>query len=67
MGLPVPEDKKGVQWLLGLVNYVGKFTPNVSEMTAPLRELFVKNVSWHWGNEKDVPFRKIKEVCHKGI
>ena len=61
MGLPVPEDKKGVQWLLGLVNYVGKFTPNVSEMTAPLRELFVKNVSWHWGNEKDVPFRKIKE------
>ena len=22
----------------------------------------VKNVSWHWGNEQDVAFRKIKEV-----
>ena len=22
----------------------------------------VKNVSWHWGNEQDVSFRKIKEV-----
>ena len=47
MGLPVPEDKKIVQRLLGLVNYVNKFIPNLSEMTAPLRELLVTNVSWH--------------------
>ena len=31
--LPVAEDEKGVQSLLGLVNYVGKFIPNLSEMT----------------------------------
>ena len=42
--------------------YVGEFIPNLSEMTAPLIELSVKNVSWHWGNEKDAAFRKIKEV-----
>ena len=52
MDLPVPEDKKGVQWLLALVNYVGKFIPNLSEITAALRELLKKNVSWHWGNEQ---------------
>ena len=60
IGLPVPEDKKSVQRLLGLVNYVGKFIPNLS--SSPLRELLVKNVSWHCKNEQDVAFRKIKEV-----
>ena len=44
------------------MNYVGKFVPNLSEMITPLRELLVKNVSWHWGNEPDVAIRKIKEV-----
>ena len=44
------------------MNYVGKFIPNLSEITAPLRELLTKNVSSHWGNEQDVAFRKIKEV-----
>ena len=44
-GLPVPEDKKAVQQLLGLVDYVGRFISNLSEMTAPLIELLVKNVS----------------------
>ena len=49
--MPEPEDKKGVQRLLGMVNYVAKFVPNVSEKTAPLRELLKKDVAWHW-NEK---------------
>ena len=42
VGLPAPEDKKGVQRLLGLVNYVGKLISNLSETTAPLRELLAK-------------------------
>ena len=68
MGLPLPEDKKGVQRLLGLVNYVGKLIPNLSEMTAPLRQLLVKNISWHWGNEQDIGFRKIKKYwCQKCV
>ena len=65
MGLPLPEDKKGVQRLLGLVNYVGKLILNLSEMTAPLRQLLVKNISWHWGNEQDIGFRKIKKYWSK--
>ena len=62
IGLPVPEDKKGIQRLLGLVNYVGKFIPNLSEITAPLRNLMVKNVSWQRGNEQDIAFRKVKDI-----
>ena len=46
MSLPVPEDRKGVQRLLCLKSYVHKFILNLSDMTAPLRELPAKNVSW---------------------
>ena len=48
--------------MFNLVNSVGKFITNLSEITAPLRELLLKNLSWHWGNEQHVVFRKIKEV-----
>ena len=47
--MPKPEDdEQCVQRLLGMVNYVAKFAPNISETTAPLRELFKKDVAWHW-------------------
>ena len=35
--MPKPEDKKDVQRLLGLINYVGKFIPNLSKLTATMR------------------------------
>ena len=47
--MPKPEDdEQGVHRLLGMVNYVAKFAPNISEVTAPLRELLKKDVAWHW-------------------
>ena len=47
--IPKPEDKEDVQRLLGLINYARKFISNLSELTAPLRELLVKNKQWQWG------------------
>lgn len=37
--MPVPEDKKDLQRALGLVNYLGKFVPNLSANTRALRSL----------------------------
>lgn len=34
-----PENKQDLQRLLGMVNYLSSFIPNVSEITAPLRAL----------------------------
>ena len=36
--MPPPEDKKGVERLLGVINYVGKFIPDMSMVTHPIRE-----------------------------
>lgn len=41
--LPVPQDKNDLQRALGLVNYLGKFIPNLSANTRTLRSLLEIN------------------------
>ena len=62
INMPEPHDKKGVQRLLGMVNYVSKFVPNMSEITSPLRELLKKDVMWHWSVRHARAFEKIKTI-----
>ena len=62
MNMPEPHDKKGVQRFLGMVNYVSKFVPNMSEITSPLRELLKKDVTWHWSVRHAKGFEKIKTI-----
>ena len=42
--MSLPESKSDLQRSMGMVNYVGKFTPNLSQITAPLRQLLKKDV-----------------------
>lgn len=37
--MPTPEDKEGVQRLLGMTNFLQRFAPQLSEITSPLRDL----------------------------
>lgn len=60
--MPEPEDKKGVQRLLGMVNYVAKFVANVSEKTAPLRELVKEDVAWHWSEKHRQALEEVKKL-----
>ena len=60
--MPRPEDKQGVQRLLGMVNYVAKFARDISEVTALLRELLKKDVAWHWTECHEQSLVAIKKV-----
>ena len=42
-----------------------KFTPNLSELTQPLRELLSKNSQWLWGLAQSSAFTRIKEELSK--
>ena len=59
--MPPPEDKKGVERLLGLLNYVAKFIPDLSSITQPIRELLKKEVMFHWDHEQETAFQLIKK------
>ena len=44
---------------MGAVNQLGKFSPNVAELSAPLRKLLSTKNAWLWGPEQETSFRHL--------
>ena len=59
--MPPPTNVKELQTLLGFVQYLVKFIANLSEITAPLRQLLEKDIQWHWDSEQQSAFELLKE------
>ena len=57
-----PHNKEELQRFLGMVMYLGKFIPTLSQTAAPLRALLVKDTKWHWGQEQSKSFTTLKEL-----
>ena len=57
-----PTDKRAVERLLGTVNYLGKFIPNLASVTEPIRVLLRKDIEFQWSHEQDKAFQEIKSV-----
>ena len=61
--MPTPKDKKGVQRLLGMVNYLQKFSPSLSTVAAPLRQLLKDDVPFLFEDSiHGEALRKIKKL-----
>ena len=58
--MPIPSNKQAVRRLLGMVNYLQRFSPNLSSVTAPLRELLKEQNVFHW--REDVEGKCFSEV-----
>ena len=57
-----PENIEQLQSFLGMVNYYGKFIPNLSTIAAPLNRLRQKNVHWKWTEEEDKACKALKKL-----
>ncbi|UYV63592.1 K02A2.6-like, partial [Cordylochernes scorpioides] len=57
-----PTDVHGVQRFMGMVNFLGRFVPNLAEITKPLNDLRKKDVSFIWGSPQKKAFEKVKDV-----
>jgi hypothetical protein len=60
--MPKPEDIAGVQRLLGMVNYLSKFTPHLSSVCEPLRRLMDKDRPFDWLPQHDQAVEEIKRL-----
>lgn len=56
-----PNNKNDLQTFLGVVNFMSTFISNLSDKTAPLRELLKKNVLYQWTQLHDKVFDEIKK------
>lgn len=55
-----PKSATELRSLLGLVNYVSRFIPDYSTVTAPLRELTKKNAKWVWSTRHQHALDEVK-------
>lgn len=60
--MPPPTDKKGVERLLGTVNYLAKFVPIMSAINEPIRSLLRSDVLFIWGKPQQDAFEAIKDI-----
>ena len=58
--MPYPSDRKELETFLGMVTYLSKFLPNMSEATAPVRELLKSDVVWQWESRHSAAIDKLK-------
>ena len=56
----VPKDVGEVRSFLAMTNYVGRFIPNYSTVTEPLRRLTKQDAKWEWKTEQQQSFDKLK-------
>jgi len=45
-----------------MVTYLSKFIPHLADLTAPLRQLLRKGVSWSWTSQHERAFSDIKQA-----
>uniref|UniRef100_A0AAR2LI10 ribonuclease H n=1 Tax=Pygocentrus nattereri TaxID=42514 RepID=A0AAR2LI10_PYGNA len=58
--LPSPQNVQELKRLLGMVNYLGKYIPDLATVGQPLYELLrTKNV-WTWGHSQQSAFENVK-------
>ena len=59
---PIPQDVTQLKSFLGLVNYYGKFLPDLSHLLAPLYRLLQKDVEWYWKADQQSAFEEVKKL-----
>ena len=57
---PIPVNAQQLRLFLGLVNYYGKFIPNLATHLHSLNQLLQAHKKWKWSRECAKPFREVK-------
>ena len=60
--MPAPKNKRKLQAFLGIINYLGKFSPGTAEVCKPLQKLMSSKMTWTWNTSYQQLFDKAKSL-----
>ena len=60
-----PKTLKELRSLMGALNQMNRFIPNLAQLCAPLRPLLSKTTEWEWKDEQEKAFQEIKKALQK--
>jgi hypothetical protein len=56
-----PDDISGIRRFLGMINQLNKFTPKITELRKPIRELLKVDNALIWDTAQENAFQQIKQ------
>uniref|UniRef100_A0AAV2MR29 ribonuclease H n=1 Tax=Knipowitschia caucasica TaxID=637954 RepID=A0AAV2MR29_KNICA len=59
---PAPTNVSQLRSLLGMINYYGRFMPDLATILQPLNALLHKGKKWQWTTGCEAAFRRVKEL-----
>ena len=59
--MDTPKTVTELHRFLGMINQLGKFSPNIAKLSQPLRELLCAKHAWSWGPAQEDAFEKLKQ------
>ena len=59
---PTPKDVSQLRSFLGLLNYYGRFLPDLATLLSPLYELLQSSKRWKWEQRQDKAFQEAKKL-----
>jgi len=60
--LNAPTNLEELRRVLGMINYVSRFIPNLTNIIAPLSMLLRKYVDWNWSKSQDTALLEVKKL-----
>ncbi len=57
-----PTNVSELRTVLGMINYLGKFIPQLYHQTTPMDRLLGKDAAWNWGPKQQQSFNTVKKL-----
>ena len=62
INMPAPTNVTELRRLLGMINFLGRYIHNLSNLLRPMTELLEKDKEWIWGPSQEKAFTQVKEA-----
>ena len=60
--MPAPKNKKELSTILGMITYLSKFAPSLSEETKPMRDVLKDDVEFSWDKPQQDAYERTKRL-----
>jgi hypothetical protein len=63
--MPSPTNVAELRRVLGMINYLGRFLPNLATVISPMTDLLKTSNAWTWDYAQEEAFDRVKELLTK--
>ena len=63
--MPPPTKVSELRTILGMIQYLGKYVPNLSDILRPMNELLRDDTAWNWTHKQQESLDKVKSLITK--